>query len=68
LEADWRNGIHFGFDANDANIEVLVGKLCSSAFNYAVSMELTATSGRIYANYLACITHPFLNNMFANPF
>eukprot|EP00804_Cyclotella_cryptica_P015296 CCRYP_005407-RB/>CCRYP_005407-RB protein AED:0.31 eAED:0.31 QI:300/1/1/1/1/1/4/241/1227 len=44
LHTDWRSGSHFGFDVNNAKIELLVEKLCSSAFDYAILMGLVTTS------------------------
>ena len=46
LEADWRNGTHFGFDAEDEDIENSVDKLCMKAYDYAISMGLVNTLGK----------------------
>lgn len=46
LEADWRNGSHFGFDAKDEHVADSLEVLCLSAFEYAVSVGLVTTSGK----------------------
>ena len=45
LEASWRNGTHFGFNAEDEGIENSVDMLCSKAFDSAISMGLVNTRG-----------------------
>ena len=38
-------GTHFGYDAGSEDLEAMVGKLCHSAFEYALSNGLAETSG-----------------------
>lgn len=45
LKAAWYNGTHFGYDVGNEDIEKMIDILCYSAFEYAHSNGLAATSG-----------------------